>query len=73
MFEIFVSEYSRHFEDCFPLKTIKHNNPKKSKSPWITKGLLASVRKKNRLYKKLLKHPTLIAYVKLNIKPIKIN
>ena len=59
MFEIFVSEYSRHFEDCFPLKT-KHNNPKKPKSLWITKGLLASVRKKNRLYKKLLKHPTLI-------------
>ena len=60
MFEIFVSEYSRHFEDCSPLKTIKRNNPKKTKSPWITKGLLASVRKKKRLYKKLLKHPTLI-------------
>ena len=29
MFEIFVSEYSRHFEDCFLLKTIKHNNQKK--------------------------------------------
>ena len=41
MFEIFVSEYSRHFEDCFRLKTIKHNNPKKTKSPWITKCLLA--------------------------------
>jgi hypothetical protein len=74
MFEIFVSEYSRHFEDCFPLKTIKHNNPKKIKiSMDITKGLLASVRKKKRLYNKLLKHPTLIAYVKLNIKPIKTN
>ena len=44
MFEIFVSEYSRLFEDCSPLKTIKHNNPPK-KSPLITKGLLALVRK----------------------------
>jgi hypothetical protein len=46
MFEIFVTEYSRHFEDCFLLKIIKHNNSKKPKSPWVTKGLLASVRKK---------------------------
>ena len=46
MLEIFDSEYSRHFEHCFPLKTIKHNNPKKTKSLWITKGLLASLRKK---------------------------
>jgi hypothetical protein len=31
---------------------------KKPRTPWISKWLLVSVRKKNRLYKKIVKHPT---------------
>ncbi len=32
--------------------------PKKPITPWISKGMLVSVRKKNRLYKKFIKRPT---------------
>ncbi len=31
---------------------------KKPRTPWISKGLLVSDRKENRLYKKIVKHPT---------------
>ena len=58
LFDVFAEEYYRHFEDCFPLKISKLNSCRKSKSPWITKGLLTSVKKKNKLYKKYLANPT---------------
>ena len=58
IYDSFAAEYHRHFDDCFPLKTIRRNPSGKPKSPWITKGLLASVRKKNKLYKKYLAIPT---------------
>lgn len=57
-FDAFDVEFHRHFDDCFPLKISKQNSSRKSKSPWITKGILISVRKKNRLYKKYLANPT---------------
>ena len=53
----FLSEYSKHFETCFPFKTIKGNNFNKIRTPWISKGLLVSTRKKNRLYKKFINNP----------------
>lgn len=58
LYDVFAEEYYRHFEDCFPLKISKLNSCRKSKSPWITKGLLTSVKKKNKLYKKYLANPT---------------
>ena len=45
------------YNDCFPLKKVKVKNVTLSK-PWITKGLLKSVRKKNLLYKRFLANPT---------------
>ena len=57
-FDAFAGEYQRHFENCFPLKSNKRNSVAKSKSPWITRGLLVSIRKKNNLYKKYLANPT---------------
>ena len=52
----FLSEYTTHFEACFPLKKAKRNNliPK---TPWISNGLLVSIRKKNKLYKKFVSKP----------------
>ncbi len=44
--DAFAGEYQRHFEECFPLKSNKRNSVAKSKSPWITRGLLVSIRKK---------------------------
>ena len=57
-FDSFSTEYNKHFEDCFPL-IISKNSSRKPKMPWITKGLLVSLRKKNKLYKKYMGNPTL--------------
>ena len=51
----FINEYSRLYNACFPLKVLKGNQMNKISSPWLTPGLLKSVRKKNRLYKQLIK------------------
>ena len=45
------------YSDCFPLKKVKVKNVTLSK-PWITKGLLKSVRKKNLLHNCFLANPT---------------
>ena len=57
-YNIFLSEYSRLYNLCFPLKSLKVKNCKRLNSPWITKSLLISVRKKNKLYRQLLRSPT---------------
>ena len=36
----FISEYSKLFQSCFPLKAIKGKNMNKFRSPWLTPGLL---------------------------------
>ena len=53
----FISEYSKSFESCFPLKVIKGKQMNKFRCPWLTPGLLKSINRKNRLYKKLIKSP----------------
>ena len=53
----FLDEYNTIYNDCFPLKKLKVKNVTLSK-PWITKGLLKSIRKKNLLYKRFLVNPT---------------
>ena len=52
-----MSEYSWLYNSCFPLKPLKVKNCKRLNSPWITKSLLVSVRKKNKLYRQLLRSP----------------
>ena len=47
------SNLTTRFKACFPLKKAKRNNLM-SKTPWISNGLLVSVRKKNKLYKKFV-------------------
>ena len=56
-YNTFFAEYTKFYELCFPIITIKGNQRKKINNPWITKGLLKSIRKKNRLYKMFLKKP----------------
>ena len=55
-FSNFLSEYNSHFEACFPLKKVKRNK-QIPQTPWISYGLLVSVRKKNKLYKQLVSKP----------------
>ena len=56
-FSNFLSEYNSHFESCFPLKKVKRNK-QIPQTPWISYGLLVSVRKKNKLYKQLVSKPS---------------
>ena len=56
-YRCFLDKYTTIYNDCFPLKKVKVKNVTLSK-PWITKGLLKSVRKKNLLYKRFLTNPT---------------
>ena len=55
-FSNFLSEYTSHFEACFLLKKAKQNN-QIPQTPWISNGLLVSVRKKNKLYKQFVSKP----------------
>ena len=56
-FNAFALEYNTLFEECFPLKVIKLNRSNTSMTPWISRGLLVSI-KKNGFYKKLIKNTT---------------
>ena len=56
-YRCFLDKYTTIYNDCFPLKKVKVKNVTLSK-PWITKGLLKSVRKKNLLYKRFLANLT---------------
>ena len=50
----FIEGYSRIYNTCFPLKVLKGKQVNKFFSPWLSRGLLKSVNKKNRLYKKFV-------------------
>lgn len=59
-YNIFINEYTRLFEICFPLKAVKSKHFGNSHAPWLTKGLLKSIKKKNRLYKLFIKAPNIL-------------
>ena len=71
-FDAFLSEYNRHFDNCFPV-IVKRNMFNKPKTPWISEGILVSVKKNNRLYKKFMKHPTPIREVQYKAYKNKLN
>ena len=53
----FIKTFTMLYDDCFPF--IKQTNVKrKPKKPWISNGLLASIKKKNRLYIAYLRKPS---------------
>ena len=51
----FIDEFSYAFNVCLPLK--KKTKKNRIRKPWISNGLLKSIKTKNRLYKKLIRHP----------------
>ena len=55
----FIDEYSRIYNACFPLETIKGKLLNNRSSPWISPGLLKSVNNKTLLYKKFITSPSL--------------
>lgn len=54
----FVSTYNHIYEKCFPIKTISRKKVKLANKPWITKGLVVSIKAKCKLYKEFLSNPT---------------
>ena len=54
----FMEKYSRIYNTCFPLKVLKGKQVSKFFCPWLSPGILKSVNKKNRLYKKFVTSPS---------------
>jgi hypothetical protein len=55
---------NRAYNASFPLEQRKHRIYKTKTKPWLTKSLLKSCKKKNRLYKNYLKHKTVESFNK---------
>ena len=55
-YNIFIDKYTGLFDACFPFKTIKGKALNSFRKPWLTKSLLRSSNKKNKLYKQYLRH-----------------
>ena len=53
----FVDTYTEIYDNCFPYKKIKRSDRRLNK-PWISLGLLKSIKKKNTLYKQYLSNPS---------------
>ena len=51
VFETFLSKYIASYDKCFPLKKVKARNGYLNK-PWLSKGLLTSIKRKNILYER---------------------
>ena len=53
-YNIFIEKFTGLFDTCFPFKTIKGKALNSFRKPWLTKGLLRSINRKNSLYKQYL-------------------
>jgi len=56
-YDLFLDFFTKQYDKAFPVKSIKIKT-KSLLSPWMTRGLLKSSRKKQRLYENFLKHKT---------------
>ena len=59
-YDIFFEKFFDTYNNCFPIQNIRNRKSVRFKRPWITKGILKSINKKNKLYKKSLTNPTSI-------------
>ena len=57
-YDKFIVTFDNIYKECIPLKKCNGNRKKEPMSPWITKGLLKSINKKNKLYKQYLNSPS---------------
>lgn len=55
-FSFFLRKFKRKYNKCFPFETVLSPN---RKAPWLTKGILNSIRHKNKLFLKANHDPTL--------------
>ena len=57
MYNSFINHVLELYDKSFPLQEVKCRYNKR-KSPWLSDGIYKSIRRKNYLYKKLMRHPT---------------
>ena len=55
----FANTSSELYDENFPIKLMQRKRLKTIHNPWFTKGLLKSIRKRAKLYKKFLKNPNI--------------
>ena len=55
----FLELYSGMYNGCFPLKRVTRKQ-RRLKKPWLTKAVLKSIKRKNDLYKKYLRVPSMV-------------
>ena len=68
-YDTFFEKFYDVYDACFPLQTVCDKKMPQLKRPWITKGILKSIRHKNKMYKISLKAPS--SQNKLNYKNYK--
>ena len=51
-YEIFLNIYQEALDKCIPLKTKRYNKFRHKGSPWVTEGILKSIKNKHKLFKK---------------------
>ena len=56
-YDNFIKKFSEIHNSCFPLKKVKSKN--KRIKPWISKGMLISIKRKNLLYKSYIRSPNI--------------
>ena len=69
----FIDEYSRIYNACFPLETIKGKLLKNRSSPWISPGLFKPINKKTNCTENLLDHHLYPMSESINPTKIKLN
>lgn len=54
-YSTFIDKFTSIYNECFPIK--RSSKKRRIRKPWISKGLLKSIKTKNKLYKQLIRKP----------------
>ena len=72
-YDKFIERFNSLCDESIPLKKCTVNRKKDPMSPWITKGLLKNINKKNKLYKQYIQSPTIVNLQKFKTYKNKLN
>lgn len=57
-YNTFFESFNYTYNNCFPICYVSKRKRRKKKHPWITTGMLTSIKRKNKLFKSYLTAPT---------------